>query len=77
MPGEGQGLCALAEQRGERAEVRLNRVCSALTQVVTAVVGKRPSQVNLLPAVGSGQLWFLGSMGLGEWGGVRARAELD
>ena len=48
------------EQRGQRAEVRLNRVCSALTQVVKAVVGKKPGKVNMLPAVGSGQLRFLG-----------------
>ena len=61
MPSEGQGLCALAEQRGQRAEVRLNRVCSALTRVQKAFVGEKPSKVKMLQAVGSGQLRFLGS----------------
>ena len=75
MPGEGPGVparCGLQgrrrggplarkeEQRGQRAEVRLNRVCSALTRVVKAFVGKESSKINLLHAVGSGQLRFLG-----------------
>ena len=55
-------LARKEEQRGQRAEVRLNRVCSALTQVVKAVVGKNPNKVKMMNAVGSGQLRFLGSM---------------
>ena len=48
------------EQRRQRAEVRLNRVCSALNRVVKAVVGKNPIKVKMLHAVESGQLRFLG-----------------
>ena len=60
MPGEGQGLCALAEQRGQRAPARLNRVCSVLTQVVEYGVGKAPNVHEKLPAATSGRLPFLG-----------------
>ena len=49
------------EQRGQGAEVRLNRVRSALTRSVKSAVRKKLSNVNVLPAVGSGQLRFLGS----------------
>ena len=41
MPGAGQGLSALAEQRRQRAPVRLNRVRSAVTQKVKVVVGAK------------------------------------
>ena len=55
-----RALARKEEQRGQRAEVRLNRVCSALTQVVKAFVGKKSSKVNVLHAAASGQLRFLG-----------------
>ena len=61
MPGEGQGLCALAEQRSQRAPGRLNRVCSAVTRVVNLLVGKILNAYSALQAADSGQLRFLGS----------------
>jgi len=48
------------EQRGQRAAARRNRVRSALTQMVTVVVGMDLSVHAVSPAEESGQLRFLG-----------------
>ena len=49
-----------AEQRGQRAVARLNRVRSAFTQEVRVVVGINLSVHAVLPVEESGQLPFLG-----------------
>ena len=49
-----------AEQRGQRAAARLNRVRSALTQEVRVVVGINLSVHEASPVEESGQLPFLG-----------------
>ena len=48
-------------QRRQRAAARLNRVRSAITQAVMAVVSGNLHVDAVSPAVGSGQLRFLGS----------------
>ena len=49
-----------AEQRGQRAVARLNRVRSALTQEVRVVMATNLSVHAASPVEGSGQLPFLG-----------------
>ena len=49
------------EQRRQRAAARLNRVRSALTQQVNAVVATKVRFHAVFPAEESGQLRFLGS----------------
>ena len=49
-----------AEQRGQRAAARLNRVRSALTQEVSVVMGTNLSVHAASPVEESGQLPFLG-----------------
>ena len=48
------------EQRGQRAAARFNRVRSALTQQVNAVVATKVRFHAVFPAEESGQLRFLG-----------------
>ena len=52
MPGEGQGHCALAEHRGQRAKVQLRRLRSALTREVKAFVGKKLGKAKTDGGVG-------------------------
>jgi hypothetical protein len=55
------GLIARKEkQRGQRVPARLTRVRSVVTLVVTVVVSEKINVHAVLPAVGSGQLLFLG-----------------
>lgn len=49
------------KQHSQRAAARLNQVRSALTQMVSVAVRMKTSANAGLPAIGSGQLRFLGS----------------